>query len=351
MNHITIVAHQVVPAMLAAAEAHTRKVVLLILAALCLSVGAAVKAADVPARAQTGQIGLPPDLIKVQASEVPATVRTFFSLAHWPSWPPMVPSSVGDFPGMDLYLSASLGALLVDDRQAETLALMNAAEGPPAPGGTNDYGGYGGSGTNSYPEKDYSTNYTDLYLSILSTSNDMAHLILHNTSKSVAYEVVSSGSLTTPLANWTSEGIWLAESTNTSADIAIGSRTNQLFFDAHVWTGAFDHGVPANGQLFLLVNTNSIYPVINGVTNHLTPFYGNWVMLDPPLYCVNLGYDANDNGFTNSLVNTNPPQGVLELVGFSATLTNLCLSYNPLTNINVSGWPALQDLECWPGLL
>jgi hypothetical protein len=70
-------------------------------------------------------------------------------------------------------------------------------------------------------------------------------------------------------------------------------------------------------------------------------------MLDPPLYCVNLGYDANDNGFTNSLVNTNPPQGVLELVGFSATLTNLCLSYNPLTNINVSGWPALQDLECW----
>jgi hypothetical protein len=46
--------------------------------------------------------------------------------------------------------------------------------------------------------------------------------------------------------------------------------------------------------------------------------------------------------------NTNmPPQGILGVCGYSATLTNLCLSYNLITNLNVSGWPALQDLECW----
>jgi hypothetical protein len=249
---------------------------------------------------------------------------------------------------MDLYVSSSLNALFVDDRQSEAMAMATAAaDPPPTPGGTNDYATDDSSGPAYGPQPDYSTNYTDLYLTILAATNGIAQLVLHNTANAVAYEVISSDSLTNALANWTSEGIWPGVATNTPATIVIGWRTNRLFFQAHVWSGAFGHGVPTNGQLFLLVNTNSIYPVINGVTTNLTPFYGNWVMLNPPLYCVNLGYDANDNGFTNNIVNTNGQQGVLKLVGFSATLTNLCLSYNPLTNIDVSGWPALQDLECW----
>jgi len=223
---------------------------------------------------------------------------------------------------------------------------VKAADAP-TPGDANNYGNNGGSGPAYGPLINYATNYTALYLTTSLATNGVAQLILHNTSNAVPYEIISTDSLTTGLTNWTSEGLWLGLPTNTPATIAMGSRTKKLFFRARVWTGEFDHGVPTNGQLFLMVNTNSIYPVINGVTNQLTPFYRNWVMLNPPLYCVNLGYDASDNGFTNSLVNTNPPQGVLKLVGFSPTLTNLCLSYNPLTNINVSSWPALQDLECW----
>jgi hypothetical protein len=46
-------------------------------------------------------------------------------------------------------------------------------------------------------------------------------------------------------------------------------------------------------------------------------------------------------------VNTNPPQQILRFVGFSKTITNLCLSSNLLTTLNISGWPALQDIEAW----
>src|SRR5262249_31328261 len=84
--------------------------------------------------------------------------------------------------------------------------------------------------------------------------------------------------------------------------------------------------------------------------NHLTPFWSNWFVLAPGtsnLYALNFGYDASDGGPISSVLNTNPPQGVVKLVGFSSTITNLCLSYNPLTNVDVSGWPALVDLECW----
>ena len=335
----------VVTSVLGLAKARAHKAALLILAVACLFVGGAAKAADAPGGA------LPTDLVSVQLSNAPSTVTMLFSLSHWPLWPPLPPGFASSYPGLDFYLSPGLNALFVDDRQSEAMAAMIAAvEPPPAPGGTNDDGG--DPGVPYGPRVDYSTNHTDLYLTILSVSNGLAHLVLHNTSNAVPYEVVSSYSLTNRLTNWTSEGIWPGlhtnTTTNTPADIAIGSRTNQLFFQAHDWRGAFDHGVPTNGQLFVLANTNSIYPVINGTTNPLTPFYGsNWFMLSPPLYCVNMGYDASDNGFTNSLVNTNGQQGVLELLGFSTTLTNLCLSYNPLTNIDVSGWPELQDLECW----
>jgi hypothetical protein len=115
MNHITMAALRVVLSSLAPAKARTHKPALLMLAAACLFGGATVKAAGAPARAQTGQTSLPADLVQVQASEVPDTVRTWFSASHYPFWPPLPPSGAGGYPGAVLYLSPSLNAILVDD--------------------------------------------------------------------------------------------------------------------------------------------------------------------------------------------------------------------------------------------
>lgn len=344
--------------MLAAAKSHPRSAALLILAAACLVAGVAVKAATVPgARAsartlaaqqlQIEQNPLPADLAPVQLSEAPGTVRGLFSLSHWPFWPPLPPGCSSEYPGSDFYFSASLNALFVDDRQNEVLAMAAEASIPPLPDGTNSFGTGEGSGTDFGPLID-PNDHTNLYLIILSATNGMVQLVLHNTSNAVPYEVISSVSLTNRLTNWTSEGIWVGSSTNTPANVAIGLRTNRLFFRAHAWGGQFDHGVPTNGQLFLQANTNLIYVVTNGVTTNLTAFYSNWFMLNPPLYQVNLGYGANDAGFTNAWIQPFPAQGIKKLVGFSTTCSNLCLCTNPIeSSLDVSGWPALQDLECW----
>src|SRR5437899_1435295 len=149
--------------------------------------------------------------------------------------------------------------------------------------------------------------------------------------------------------NWYSEGVWLASSTNLSAYVPIGSKTNRNFFPAHLWTD-FTYGVPTNGQIFIQSLTNDIYPVINGVTNHLTPFWSNWFVLNPRptnLYAINLGYDASDGGMTNSVINTNPPQQVIRFAGFSKTITNICISSNYITSFSVAGWPALQSVDAW----
>jgi hypothetical protein len=258
-------------------------------------IGLAVRAADAPATLQSARLlaaqqqraeqnPLPTDLVPVQLSDVPRTVTSLFSLSRWPLWPPLPASCASSsfYSGSDFYLSPSRHALFVDDRQPVALALAAAAASPPSGDGTNNNGIGGGSGSAYGPLTDYSTNHTDLYLSILSATNDVAQLVLWNTSNAVPYEVLSSDCLTNALTNWISEGIWIGQPTNTPANIALGSRTNQLFFDAHVWSGAFDHGVPTNGQLFLQANTNLIYAVINGVTTNQTPFYSNWFMLNPP---------------------------------------------------------------------
>jgi hypothetical protein len=263
---------------------------------------------------------------------------------------PPLPCPPGDLPGVPIY-DAGGGEYIVDDRDVDWAAI-HAAEMELS--SLEDRFGLGG-GSNGPSPMDYSAS-DGLCLSITAASNNLAQLVLHNTTNGVPYEILNSETLTNRLTNWISEGLWVAQSNTTPANVTIGSRTNQLFFRGRVWAGTFDHGVPRNGELFVLASSNVIYPVINGATNGLSPFCaapagGNWFLLNPPgsgpLYQVNLGYDANDDGPISSVLGTNAPQGVLRLVGFSSTITNLCLSYNPLTNINVSGWPALQDLECW----
>lgn len=66
------------------------------------------------------------------------------------------------------------------------------------------------------------------------------------------------------------------------------------------------------------------------------------------LTAINLGFDGADAGWTNRIANW-PPQNV-SAVAFATPLTNLQLwasSYNPLTNLDFSGFAALQSIDCY----
>jgi len=185
-------------------------------------------------------------------------------------------------------------------------------------------------------------------------TNLQAQLVIHNTTNAVPYEILSSLSITNPMSNWISEGVWIGLPTNTPANVPIGGRTNQNFFRAKVFNG-FSNGISTNGELFLLLSSNSpIQGIVNGATNTLTNFYGNYAMARLPstngnilqTHYLNLGYDHSDGGDTNFLKDF-PPQNVRALLGFSSTISNLCMASNLVATIDTHGWPNLQYLELW----
>jgi hypothetical protein len=297
---------------------------------------------------------LPNDLTPIASADAPI-YGTFWSLAYWPDYPPL-PFNGFDM-AADLYYSPGLGypvrVIWVDDRaKVAARMLTESSDPPPIPGG-DDSGG-----PDYFPPQpyyDWTTNFTDLWIWLDSYTNagdGMTYFFtIHNTQSGLPYEIISSTNVAAPMnpTNWYSEGVWLASSTNLSAYVPMGSKTNRNFFRAHLWTD-FTYGVPTNGQIFIQSLTNDIYPVINGVTNHLTPFWSNWYVLHPRptnIYALNLGYDASDGGMTNNIINTNPPQQVIRFAGFSKTITNLCISSNHITSLNVAGWPALQSVDAW----
>src|SRR6266481_2072479 len=297
---------------------------------------------------------LPNDLTAISLSDAPP-FGTFWSIAHWPDFPPC-PMNCWDS-SADLYYSPSLGypvrTIWVDDRaKVAARMLSDSVDPPPVPGGDDS------EGPDYFPPQpyyDWTTNYTDLWIWLDSYTNageGMTYFFtVHNVTSNLCYEIISSTNVAAPMDtnHWISEFVGRADSTNLAAYVPMGGKTNQNFFRAHLWTD-FVYGVPTNGQVFMQSATSNIYPVINGVTNHLTPFWSNWFVLNPRptnIYALNLGYAAEDFGFTNSIVNTNPPQQILRFVGLSKTITNLCLSSNLLTTLNISGWPALQDVEAW----
>jgi hypothetical protein len=302
------------------------------------------------------QIPPPSDIVPIAPQDVPRSGSAFFSMEN-PTWPPapcnmLEGTSAADCP---LYFSPSLGPTYiwlfdygVDYAQVEAEALawrivagLEDGPNPPDDPGPLDLGTNG------------------LYLSVsfndLDFANKTAVVWAHNTTNHVLYSLLKATNVAGP---WVSAGLFVGTNTipgATAVRADIGDGTDRLFFRAR--TGQLTEGdLVANrtGDLLVAVDgTNDVRPIIDGVTNVLHPFhanastYSNWVWLPPRLHCVNFGYDASDNGVTNNILNTNAPQGVLKVVGFSQTITNLALSYNPLTNLDVSGWSALQDLECW----
>jgi hypothetical protein len=296
----------------------------------------------------------PNDLLSIATNDVPTVVYAWWSLQYWDQWPPC---PINCAPGYPLYYSPSdpntNRVIYIDDR--ESGGSFHADDDPlipPGSGGDGGSDGDGGGGVSDTPSPlSFGTNLC-LFLSH-PDSNWNAILTISNTVAGTPYEIIVSPILTNALPTWVSAGVWPGADGNTTP-IPVELPTNvAYFYDARVWSLSDFLSRPNSGQLLLLPSsTNDIQVMLNGISNNLTPFTSggsNYVLLDEtPLYSVNLGYDASDSGPTNSTTYTAwPQQNILGVLGYSDTLTNLCLSYNPLTAIDVHGFPELQDLECW----
>jgi hypothetical protein len=305
-----------------------------------------------PCMAQTNS--WPDDLISIATNDVPTVVYAWWSLENWNLWPP---SPANCAPGYPLYYSPSdpntNRVIYIDDREsggsfhADDDPLLPPGSGGDGGGGDGDGGGGGG---DTPSPLSFGTNLC-LFLSH-PDSNWNAILTISNTIEGTPYEILVSPAVTNALPAWLSAGVWAGAEGNTTP-VPVELPTNAAcFFDARIWNLSDYLTRPGDGQLLLLPSsTNAIHAMINGVSNTFVPFASggtNYVLLDTPLYSVNLGYDGSDSGPSNTTTYaTWPNQGIMGVIGFSETLTNFCLSYNPLTNIDVHGFTALQDLECW----
>jgi hypothetical protein len=207
---------------------------------------------------------LPNDLTAISQADAPP-FATYYSIAYWPDYPPL-PWNAWDS-AADLYYSPTYGTsyIWVDDRaKVAGRMLTESVDPPPIPGG-DDSGG-----PDYFPPQpfyDWTTNFTDLWIWLDSYTNagdGMTYFFtIHNTQTNHPYEIISSTNVAAPMnpTNWYSEGVWLATSTNLSAYVPMGTKTNRNFFRAHLWSD-FTYGVPTNGQVFMQSVTNNIYPVI-----------------------------------------------------------------------------------------
>ena len=271
--------------------------------------------------------------------------------------------------GADLYYSASLNAVFVDDTQSGMQS--NLPEFPP-PG--DDWGGDGDtnwvyqSQSHQIPSFPDSTN---LYIAILSASavpTGLANLALVNTSSNLVYMIQTSTNLN--YTNWYDEGVVIgAPGTNTPFATFIGERTNQLFYRAYLLSTN-----PVGAIATLASGANCIASVNHGGTNTYSAFLGSLVGFSPPIYSLNFGF--GDWDFMGSVYKTlakdlaghwentpfpfpNEPQfdhqnaiGITFSEDTLATMTNLFLSGysgvgNPISSLDLRGAAGIQDVECY----
>jgi hypothetical protein len=175
-----------------------------------------------------------------------------------------------------------------------------------------------------------------VWLSVDFPTNNTAELSIHATVPGRAYELLSASDLAGP---WWSQG-FLAGDTNQFATNIVAA-SDQQFFQVRCF--------PRSGQLLVtMAGETSLTAYVNGELNVFAALFGSSVLLDGPIYSLDVGYDAEDDG--PSGLPLLAPQDVLSISGFGPALTeftNLCASYNPLTRLDLSDLPALQDVECY----
>jgi hypothetical protein len=310
--------------------------------------------------------------------QIPKACGGVFSLARWPNSPPLPPGIWSLYPDLQFQYSVSMGMAFMDDRPLYAAqALVDSLNPLLPPSGTNDYGSDYSTHNPSplYPQPDYSTNTTDLWLSLPWATNGPSGqvcILLHNTTNLLyalrGHPAIGDGVSCT---NWDLECLVFGNSeTNVlSAIVPMGDRTNTLFF----WAEA----LPATNlaAVATLTSVSSCLASVNAEpATQRSPFYGTLVGFASPIHSLNLGYGAYDwcgslywgiqakisNHWADPNQLTREPlfgaQNAVELA-FSGealtTLTNLLLSGqtkwtgNPITRLNLAGATAITDIECF----
>ena len=202
-------------------------------------------------RAQTAELQLVP-------SNATPLMGTFY-LIQCSNLPPL---PFNPYPQLDVYsVSEAPGRYWVDDRAVDYVALreqrqmesalrrlerqygLNSPDGPPPiPGDWDPQGG-----DSNAPPMSSSVSYPDgsLWLSIAQITNGQAPLVIHGTVQDGLYEILSETQLTN--GGWASEhGVRGATNqTWTPTTVAVGDRTNSLFFWARYWADCDGYGTPA----------------------------------------------------------------------------------------------------------
>lgn len=162
----------------------------------------------------------------------------FEELTTLPRWP-----KKSDW--QDLYFvsgkrRALLGPLGTKEEEAAKVADLKAAGLLP-----EEYGEVSRNSEEDGPIVAYSYDPGTLWLEITGVSNQLAHLIVHGTVENEVYEILSKEALTN--ATWVGEVpllIGAAGQDWTATTIAIGTRTNELFFWAKAWVDTDGDGLP-----------------------------------------------------------------------------------------------------------
>jgi hypothetical protein len=299
------------------------------------------------AAAISANSNLPTDLLPVPTSVIPDSGVRIYGLAQWPLCPPLPGSAWMSHTNLQFYYSASQNALFMDNREEVTMnILLQATSGTTGDTMAPDFG-FG-------PLVDYSTNFTDLWLSIpWSTncpgSNEVA-VLLHNTTNSLLYNLVSHSNLADGLSctNWPSQAVlWGAPSTNVTATSIQMDGTSNLFFWAYSITNS-----PITVQLDSARNASGF---VNGVSNFFD--YGSTVTINPVLHSLVMGYDGVDrdgilypdpNPFAYEYISNQGVTAVALPDNARLTITNLFLSHNTgLTTLDVANCQKLTDLELY----
>ena len=346
---------------------------------------------------------LPADLQLFDSGTPPSGVSVV-SLAH-PEQPPHPNWWLAKYldlnPGITvpLYFSATLTAqgidrLYADDRNinyddvAEDLAALAAVQQALAGGGNMNILVPDASG----PETpDYSTNATDLWLSITNLGSfygassciTTSTIVFHNTRAGLFYKLLFATTLDPAVCTWSTfydglldDGgiitltnvVWTNAPTPAFWTNSDGTCSNQLatiYFRGMMY--APGTGPSTGGQLLVLVDGSAgFYPRVNGSSlspsPNATTSSQRLYTLNPPIYKLNLGYNTNDDYWPSYLkmADGSPDgedsssenlggQNAIAIIGLKecTSLTNLYVSRNHLTSLDLSGITNLVDVESY----
>jgi hypothetical protein len=301
------------------------------------------------AAAITASSNLPTDLTAIPTSIIPDNGIRVYGLAQWPLCPPLPGAAWMRHTNLQFYYSTSYDAVFMDNREEVATEILLQAAGLGVSAGdtlTPDFG-FG-------PLVDYSSNTTDLWLSIPWSTNTIASnqvaVLLHNTTNTLLYNLVTHSNFADGLSctNWPSQAVlWGAANTNVTATTLQMDGTSNLFFWAYSIT---------NEPITVWLDSTRYS---TGFVNSVSNFFGqgDTVTINPVLHSLVMGYDGSDrdgvlypNGDPFPFENL-AAQGVIGISlspNARLSISNLFLSNNTgLGSLDIASSEKLTDVECY----